>query len=247
MRLRGALLTAMRAWRQGPSGIRAAVQPDGGRVDPSPLDYLLAAATAPASPAELAGERRATANFVRVRRSHSHRAGAGGSVGPPRLRRAVLVKVTVGVTVALAGGTAFAAQSGRLPAGAEQRIHDALPFLAPPAPPHGTPATSPSAGDGSARPQSTESVAGSTSPHLVELCVAWRDRQDGTPGRAPLTGADLAALTAAAGSAERIPDFCGRMLASAAGRASPTGTPQAAPVTPSHPGSSPHPHPTPKR
>jgi hypothetical protein len=242
----------MRAWRRGPTGIRAADRPAGAPDDPSPLDLLLAAATAPAAPAELAGERAAVAAFLRARGDQARPAAAGRSVARSRLRRALVVKVAVGLSVAIGGGTAFAAQTARLPAGTQNRVHDALPFLAPPAPSHGSPAAPVTPSNHAV---TAPSIAASAGAHVVELCLAWRDRQSGSPGSAALSSAELAELASAAGTQAGIPAFCDRVLTGKPGRPSPGSTPvvptPAAPTpavpTPSHPGGSPHPHPTPKR
>jgi hypothetical protein len=221
-----ALYVAMSAWRRGPGDIRAADLPDGDSTDPSGLAALLAAAAAPPLPAELAGEGRAVADFLRVRRQAlPRRDGVGGSVARRRISRAVTAKAAAAAAVLLVGGSAFATESGRLPAGTQQRVHDALPFLAPPArsrATQGTSATGPGQGPVTTSPSPSALPPASpfpaTSPNsarLASLCRAWRDAGTGGPHATPMPTADLAELVAAAGSDQHLASFCAHVLASA--------------------------------
>jgi hypothetical protein len=221
MRARSAFLDAMRAWRGGPGQIRAADWPDGDSADQPGLATLLAAAAAPPLAGELAGERRAVADFLRVRHEAvPERGGVGGTVARRRISRAVTVKAAAAVAVLLVGGSAYATESGRLPAGTQQRVHDALPFLAPPARPRATPGASATAHAGgpmeaspspSPSPSAPSPSSSAGNARLVSLCQAWRAAKSAGPHSTPMPDADLAELIAAAGS-DHLEPFCAHVL-----------------------------------
>ncbi|WP_412742166.1 hypothetical protein [Krasilnikovia sp. MM14-A1004] len=124
------------------------------------LAELLAAARAPASPRELAGERAAVAGFVaaRQRAVPIHPPKGTRRVRVPVSVRAVAMKVAAGFAVLAATGTAAAAGAGTLPDGAQQRAHRFFSALGVPAP--ATPVPHPSRtgpGGGAPSPQGAAS------------------------------------------------------------------------------------------
>jgi len=226
-------------------GLRTADRPRGTRAPRSGLDLLLADVSAPASPEELVHERQAVTGYTRVRReAPAGRIPPGRPTGRARRGAMTLVKVSAGVAAALVSGTAFAAQTGNLPAGAQQRLHDTFPFVA------GTSAGPATAGRPSQPSRATGASAVPTpavtaDPTLVQLCQAWRDAHTGDPDSTALPTADEAALAAAAGSAERITPFCAQLLGGDKND-KPTGTPTTS--TTAKPGNAkktPKAHPTP--
>jgi hypothetical protein len=91
------------------------------------LSRLLAAASSPTRPGELAGERAAVDGFTRVYRSAAPHRRPG-----PRVPGRTLARVTVGAAAVLVVGATFAAEAGRLPDSAQQSVHDLFaPFGVP--------------------------------------------------------------------------------------------------------------------
>ncbi len=227
-------------------GLRTADRPRGTRAPRSGLDLLLADVSAPASPEELVHERQAVTGYTRVRReAPAGRIPPGRPTGRARRGAMTLVKVSAGVAATLVSGTAFAAQTGNLPAGAQQRLHDTFPFVA------GTSAGPSTAGRPSqlgptTGPSAVRTPAVTADPTLVQLCQAWWDAHTGGQHSTALPTADEAALAAAAGSAERITPFCAQLLGGDKND-KPTGTPTTS--TTAKPGKakkSPKDHTTPK-
>jgi hypothetical protein len=253
----GALQNAMRTWRTGRIGPDEADRLVGGGK-PGPqhqgLGELLHAAKAPATAGELAGEGAAVAGFV---------AGRRGVVpsGPLRGRRHVRVplsvgtvamKVAAGVVVVAASGTAFAAETGNLSAAAQHHAHRMFSSLGVPAPAPGshplrtgtgagpsddlagsTPSTSASA---TGPPAPRTSASGAAAP--LGLCRAWSATRTKPHGKA-MSPASRAALSAAAGGADRVDAYCTALLATAPvdeSRGKPTSPPGKPTATPSHPG-----------
>jgi hypothetical protein len=163
---------------------------------------LLAAATAPAHPHELAGEDAALAAFRRPGRA---------PVRKPR-RRALLaklltVKVAAAFAVSAAGGVAVAAAAGTLPDLPGRSGITARPE--PPAPPPAWPrASRPASRPGPAAP-----------PSLTDLCRTWAADQ-----RHRLDGKAYGPLVSAAGGRKKVPAYCADLLAKAGRDGSPTPT-----------------------
>jgi hypothetical protein len=236
----------MRAWRTRRIGLREADELVTGR--PSGLEHtvlktLLAAAAAPALPEELADEQVTVAKFVQARRDAVPTATQPGSrhVRMPLSIATIAVKVVAGTVVLVAGGTAFAAATGSLPAGMQQHAHDLFSRLGVPAPnasarpdraaTHGpsSPGTpSPGAGVSTGTPDPSR-------PDAVGLCRAWDAARNNPHGRAMPTEL-WRALTAAAGDEAGIPAFCAKALAGHRVDPSPATTPTPPPgaATPSH-------------
>lgn len=200
------------------------------------LAKLLASAAAPARPHELAGEQAVVEAFVRARREPASR------VQPPRTRdarsprfgRMAAAKVAAGVALVVAGGTAFAAETGYLPDPAQRRAHDLFSSLGVPAPSTGPTVTSrpPSAGP-SAATGTAPATDPSASAATVALCRAWVAAQRG-PHTQEIPADDLRALAAAAGGRDEIRAFCARLLGEDHGGAPSKSEPPS--PTPSHPG-----------
>ncbi len=159
---------------------------------PPDLARLVAAAQAPASPGELAGEDAAVAAFRQARTD---------SAQPVRrtLARVLAVKVAAGVAILAAGGYAVAAATGAVPAPAF------VPERAP-APVATTPAKHP-AGNRTAVPQQPLPAVSPGTPHrpvnsYAGLCRAYFNGPAGhdTP--------PMRDLVTAAGGADRVVAFC---------------------------------------
>ncbi|WP_173158089.1 hypothetical protein [Phytohabitans suffuscus] len=188
------------------------------------LDRLLAAATAPPRPHELAGLDAALAAF--------EEAGRTRRPAPARQRWRVLRPLAAAAATAavLVGGVAVAAEIGYLPGTDRPAAHEQLGSRA--APPstaesgHGT-ASAPA---GTVEPTHSLPVTpGGTA--IERLCRGWDDRRH--KGR-PMKPDDLRELAAAAGGEDRIAAFC-------APRLRPPGNGQAPPNSPP---SATHPSPT---
>jgi hypothetical protein len=159
---------------------------------PPDLVRLVAAAQAPASPGELAGEDAAVAAFRQARND---------SARPVRrtLARVVAVKVAAGVAILAAGGYAVAAATGAVPA----------PGFVPeraPAPVATTPAKHP-AGNPTAVPRQPLPAVSPGTPHrsansYAGLCRAYFN------GPAGHDAAPMRDLVTAAGGADRVVAFC---------------------------------------
>jgi hypothetical protein len=185
---------------------------DGGSGD-SALADLLRAASGPARPGELAGERAAVAAF------RQEYAGAGPAVSDPPRRvptRRTGRRVAVLAAVLAAGvlaGTGVAAGAGRLPAPLQRAAHDWIDRVPEPDPASrpepsvraGSP-TPPAVDHPSATPAPTH--PGTPAVDAKKLCKAWEKARD-DPQRKPMDPADLRALTAAAGGPDRIEAYCG--------------------------------------
>jgi hypothetical protein len=189
----------------------------------SPVADLLRAASGPARPGELAGERAAVAAF---RQEYAARAAggaaraAGETRGAParRVRRSGhrVAVLAAALTVAALAGAGVAAGAGRLPAPLQRAAHDWIEQVPEPGSDAGprrpeptvvaaspTPAT---ADQPSVTPAPTHTGAAVTD--VKRLCKEWERVRD-DPRRKPMDPGDLRALTAAAGGPERIEQFCG--------------------------------------
>jgi hypothetical protein len=176
-----------------------------GRLDPAdaPAGYaglarLLAAATGPATPKELAGEQQVLAEFTAVLRSH-----------PPTLipRRAKVLTKLASVRAAAAvlaallsiGGVA-AATTGLLPGQAEQAADQVASTTGAGAAGHDVGAATVVALDGAAK---------------AGLCRAWQAGQGADQGRRGESPA-FRALAEAAGDADNVAAYCADVTAAAA-------------------------------
>jgi hypothetical protein len=176
---------------------------DGGCDGPPELVALLARASAPAHPVELAGEAAALAAFR----------AAAAAPAPRAARRVVtrLVTAKAAVLAALAiGGVAIAATGVVLPMSGGGR-----PAVTPSSRPPGVTPTD--AWQTSGAPRTTGSPASPTptpgpapAAALVGLCRAYHAVADNGRGKALRTPA-FSALVAAAGGAARVPAFCARL------------------------------------
>jgi hypothetical protein len=186
---------------------------------PRGLVDLLAVASAPPRPDELAGERAAVAGFQRAYRPDAAgERGAGPRRSPARRprRRRVAVVAAVAV-VALFGGTAYAAGTGILPEPVQRQLHEKLAGVGFPPPEPGD------------TPEPRTSPAASPSPPartlLLALCRTWRETRAG-PGRPELRPDEERVLADAAGGRNRIESFCAALA----------GTPASGTPTTSAPG-----------
>jgi hypothetical protein len=210
-------------------------------ADREGLAGLLALAAGPVRPDELAGRADAVRAFVRAPWQPAP------TVAPaPRTRalslltRAAAVKLAAALGVLLVAGTAVAAGTGRLPAGAQHRAHDLLnPLGIPvpdarraPGPASGSPGNHAGTGTvpgGAASPSAGEDAAG-----VRGLCQAWSVQRDHPESAAPALVEHLGAL---AGGTGNIPAYCATVLGSTpTPAATPTPHPGAPDATPSHPG-----------
>lgn len=195
----------------------------GGLVD------LLAAASAPPRPEELAGERAALAAFRR-----EHRTATPEPAAPTRkvaekralpLRRRVLVAALAAV-VAVFGGTAYAAGTGSLPDPVQRQFHAAFSGVGVPAPDPVRSASPRSVSPSTPAPSSPGASAARA--QLLTLCRTWRENR-ADPGRPPLRPDEQRALAEAAGGPARIEPFCAALTGT------PTPSGPAAPGTPGGP------------
>jgi hypothetical protein len=176
------------------------------------LARVLAAATAPATPQELAGERRTMASFAVVMRSH-----------PPTLvprRTAVPNKVltikaaAAALVAALSLGGVAAAASGLLPDQASPVADQAPATTGADAAAHGLGKAAAAdlgraANTGSAEGQGRASAAGPDASGAARagLCRAWQAGQGAGPGRR-MDAVAFQALAEAAGGADQVAAYC---------------------------------------
>jgi hypothetical protein len=215
-----------------------------GRLDPvsAPLGYgglarLLAAATAPAAPQELAGERLALATFAAEMRSHpirvSRRTATLSKVFTMRAAAAALVAV-------LSIGGVAAAASGLLP-GQASPVADRAPATTAAAAHRLDEAATANLG-GAARTGSTNGQGGvwavgpdATAAARAGLCRAWQAGQGADHG-SRMDAEAFQALVEAAGGADNIAAYCEEVTAKASADAH--GTSQVSPPSVSAPPSS---------
>src|SRR5262249_50801637 len=188
------------------------------------LVRLLAAAAGPARPQELADERTAVAAFVRAsRRPPRVRPPRAGPPPPRALPRAVAIKVAVGAALLFLGGAALAAETGTLPDGVQQRVHDFLSGLGVPAP-----AGSDRSGADEDRTRPTPSATGrpptTHEPAIVAQCRAFV-LSHRKPHPSSVDPAVLRALIAAAGSEANIAAYCAEVLGDHDGQSGQNGDP----------------------
>jgi hypothetical protein len=149
------------------------------------LSHLLAAATAPPRPAELAGRAAAVAAFEAAGRD------GGTRVMPVRRRigRRVAGKVVAAAALVLFGGSAVVAEAGRLPRGVQHAYEAFAGLGTPPSPTPGPPTVR-------TTPPPPPAVA------APGLCRAWRKKPAKKPPHA---------LVALAGGVEHVAAYCDRV------------------------------------
>jgi hypothetical protein len=205
------------------------------------MHRVLAAASAPATARERAGESTAVAQF-RAAQLHPVNPTRRRSVLKTAAAKLVAAKVVAGAAVAAAatGGVALAAATNHASGPAN---HDTRPAVAASGThPTGTPSAEPgrpsplptptSPGRPSAaHPSSATSHAaqGSPSPSLVGLCTAYQAGVANNPGRA-LDNPAFTALITAAGGKDNVIAYCTAILAS-----HPTEPPNTHPDASTHP------------
>jgi hypothetical protein len=169
-----------------------------GRLDPAdaPPGYdavvrLLAAATAPASPDELAGEEAVMAEFVATAGSRPATRAARRSGKPSRLLRVKAAAAIVAAALSI-GGVAAAATTG---------------LLGKPARPVAPQAPSSSGVGPAGHAPGGAAGTGLDRAHRRGLCRAWQADQGNRAGSREDSAA-FRALAAAAGGADKIPAYC---------------------------------------
>jgi hypothetical protein len=178
------------------------------------LGNLLDALRAPTSPEELAGEKATVAAFT----AHRKRVARDARKKPrPTRTRAITIPVAVVLALLAFGGTALAARSGTLPVSAQQRAHRLFSALGVPAPRTGPAGSSPA-----------------PVPSLVAAALVWCDDWRASPSGTALDDEDRQKLIAAAGSEQRVADYCDDLRGSASPSPSPSaGASSGAPSEPS--------------
>ena len=189
------------------------------RLDPgsapagfSGLARLLEAATAPATPEELAGEQRAMVTFAAEMRSHPPTLAPRRTAVPSKV---FTMKAAAAALVAvLSIGGVAAAASGLLPDQASPVADQAAATTAADAAAHGldkaaTANLGRSAHAGSADSQGRESAVGpdATAAARAGLCRAWQAGQGGDHGHRAESVA-FQALVDAAGGADKVGAYC---------------------------------------
>jgi hypothetical protein len=223
---------------------------DPGSVPPGygGLARLLAAATAPAAPEELAGERLVMAEFAAVMRSHAPTLVPRRTAVP---RKVFTMKAAAAALVAvLSVGGVAAAATGLLPGQASPVADRAAATTGADAAAHGLGEAAAANMGGMAPAGSTdgrgrESAVGpdATAAARAGLCRAWQAGQGGDHGRRADAVA-FQALAAAAGGADKVAAYCEGVAAGRSagahgqGQASPPSV-SAPPTTVSPPSSGP--------
>jgi hypothetical protein len=194
-----------------------------GRLDPAsaPPGYrrlagLLAAATAPAAPEELAGARLAMAEFAAVMRSHPPTLASRRSSVPSKVFTMKAAAAALGAVLSL-GGVAAAA-SGLLP-GQASPVADQAPATTGAAAAAQGPGKAAANLRGSAKAESTAGRASAVGPDATAaarlgLCRAWQGGQGADHGRKAQSVA-FQALAAAAGGADQVAAYCQDVAAGA--------------------------------
>jgi hypothetical protein len=176
------------------------------------LARLLAAATAPAAPEELAAEQRVLAEFMAVMRSHPPTLVPRRSAVP---RKVFTMKAAAAALVAvLSLGGVAAAASGLLPDQASPVAEQAAATTGADAAAHGLGTAAVANLGGTAQAGSTdglsrESVVGpdATGAARAGLCRAWQAGQGGDHGRR-MDAVAFQALVQAAGGADKVAAYC---------------------------------------
>ena len=217
MRLADALKNAMRTRRTHRIGRTDADRLVSGNP-PGPghrgLGVLLDAAAAPPSVEELAGERAAVARFVAAYRDAPPTRPPNRASRPARM---VALKVAAAAAVLAAGGTAVAAETGNLPAGARQ----VLTGLGVPVPAGGPRPTATGTGrtGGSTHvpspatpaPSSRGAARDPAEVWALDLCRSWDAARTSPHGKA-VPAETRHALADLAGGEKRITEYCDGVL-----------------------------------
>jgi hypothetical protein len=190
-----------------------------GRPDPesAPPGYgrlarLLAAATAPATPHELAGKHLAMASFAAEMRSHPPTLSPRRTAVP---RKLLTIKAAAAALVAALSLGGVAAAAGRLLPDQASPVADQAPATTAAGPAtHGLgPAAAAnlagSTSTGAAKGEGRASAAGPDAGGAAQagLCRAWQAGQGGDHGRR-MDAVAFQALTEAAGGADHIATYC---------------------------------------
>jgi hypothetical protein len=220
-----------------------------GRLDPAavPPGYdglarLLAATSGPATPEELAGERRALAEFAAVMRSHPSTLVPRRAAMPSKLFT-IRAAAAALVAVLSIGGVAVAA-TGLLPGQARDGAGQAPSTTTAGAAGHGLGEAAATDLDadvaaGGAEAHGRGSAAGpdATAAARAGLCRAWQAGEGADNGRRTDSVA-FQALAAAAGGADRVAGYCADVTAGGAGAhergqgSPPSGSPPSTTVSP---------------
>jgi hypothetical protein len=225
---------------------------DPGSVPPGygGLARLLAAATAPAAPDELAGQQRALAEFTAVMRSTPPTLSPRRTAVPHKV---FTIKAAAAALVAvLSVGGIAAAATGHLPGQASPVADQAAATTAADAAAQGLGKAAVASVGGTAQAGATdaqgrESAVGpdATGAARAGLCQAWQSGQGGDHGRR-MESVAFQALATAAGGADNIAGYCKDVTAGdhGQGKASPPSV-SAPPTTASPPGNGPPANPGP--
>ncbi|WP_051966468.1 hypothetical protein [Kitasatospora mediocidica] len=218
------------------------------------LSDLLAAAAAPGTARELAGEEAAVTAFREAARlmpaQSATRTAAPRTKAPrkstaPQFRRRSMAgcaparflstKIAAAALTATAlGGVAVAAGTGNLPValgGSAGGTPGAHPVPAAPLASTGGSGRPSGTGRGSDRPDNGLAPA---TAGLAALCRAWTGANGTTGNGQASPDAKFAPLIRAAGNAERVPAFCAKLPQSAGGTATPTPGPTTTAAGPDH-------------
>jgi hypothetical protein len=214
MRPRDAFLSAMATLRNrriGRADAQRLLDGEPAGAQHAELAALLSAAAAPGRPAELADEPAMVAAFVRARREPSPSPGRARARRPGRF---AVLKVATGLLLFTTAGTAFAAETGNLPAGLQRQAHGLFSSLGVPTPDAESPAGSrpgtPTSTPGVPRASSAPSP-GPGEPATDGLCRAWAASQRDPHGHA-MAPRQLRELILRAGAAREIPAFCAERI-----------------------------------
>jgi hypothetical protein len=174
---------------------------------------VLAAAAAPPSPDELAGESEAVSAFRAVARSSPHHAGSRRPTVPTRFLSLKLAAAVAIAALSVAG--VAGAATGTLPDAAQRVAHKMLGAAGvPSADDHGRgggASAGQSAGKPSSKSDNSPTGPDVTGPAKAGLCRAWASGQGATNGgKADSTAFE--ALAKAAGGADQIAAFCADVL-----------------------------------
>jgi hypothetical protein len=232
MRPRDAFLSAManvRNRRIGRADAQRLLDGEPAGAQHAELAALLRAAAAPGRPAELTDEPAMVAAFVRAQREPSPSPGRARAWRPGRF---AVVKAATGVLLFATVGTAFAAETGNLPAGLQRQAHGLFSSLGVPTPDAegpagsrpGTPTPTPGEPRASARPS-----PGPGEPAAAGLCRAWAASQR-DPHDHAMAPKQLRDLITRAGGAREIPAFCAERIDSATPDATGAAPPPSAPA-----------------
>lgn len=201
--------------RRNPLGRRDAARAlDGTPTGSVPLDRVLAAASAPATEAELRRETEALAVFQQARLGPAHRASAVGLAA----RLATARVVVAGVTLALLTGGGVALAAGVGPGDGLLGGPDTTPRATPSPGTPGTPEDTPSA-----EPQVRAGTAGLS---YLGLCRAFQAALAADEEAA--ANPAFEALADDAGGQSEVAEYCDELLGDAS--ATPTGQPTGVPT-----------------